>query len=64
MTYVARSLASGGVNAQDIVRDDRSVNGSAFSGGNTRDGHLAKFSRGATGSCYKHINIVTYGSDG
>ena len=49
-TYVARSLASGGVNAQDIVGDDRSVNGSAGSGGDAGNGHLAEFSRDTRGS--------------
>lgn len=47
---VARSLASGSVNAENIVGDDIAVNGSAGSGGDAGNGNLAEFRRDATGS--------------
>ena len=38
--YVAGSFSSGGVDAEDVVRDDAAVSGSAVSSADTWGGHL------------------------
>ena len=38
--YVARSVSAGSVDAEDVVSDDVTVSGSAFSGGDARSGYL------------------------